>query len=99
MFRLGVEAILGLRQTGQGLVIDPVIPRSWPGFTAEVRRAGTLYRVAVENPKGVARGVARIELDGQPVAGGVVPWQAEGGEHHVRVRLGPVETTPARAAA
>ena len=45
--------------------IDPCIPKSWPGFEI-VFRYGTARatRSAVENPGGVSRGVAGVELDG-----------------------------------
>ncbi|MGZ6143444.1 MAG: GH36-type glycosyl hydrolase domain-containing protein, partial [Myxococcales bacterium] len=81
-YRLGVEAILGLRREAGALRVDPCIPPSWTGFEAWV---GELH-VVVENPGGVSRGVASITLDGAPLQSSLVPLAP--GRHEVRVRLG-----------
>jgi cyclic beta-1,2-glucan synthetase len=89
LYRLAVERLLGLRLAGGALEIDPVIPASWPGFSARLRRGGATYEIEVTNPDGVERGVARIDMDGAPLDGGVVPLHDDGRVHHVRVTLGP----------
>jgi hypothetical protein len=48
------------------------------------------YAIRVENPRGAMRGVARLELDGQPIdppATGV-PLADDGREHRVLAVLG-----------
>ncbi|HEX2707765.1 MAG TPA: glycosyl hydrolase family 65 protein, partial [Solirubrobacterales bacterium] len=65
MYRAGLESILGFRVHGAKLQIDPCIPRAWPGFRIEFRYHSATYEIAVENPAGVSRGVATIELDGE----------------------------------
>jgi len=50
MYRLGLEAILGLRQAGQVLRISPCIPKTWPGFRLTYRVGTTSYDISVENP-------------------------------------------------
>jgi cyclic beta-1,2-glucan synthetase len=71
------------------LHIDPCIPRGWKGFEIAYRHGATLYRIAVENPNGVCRGVAVASLDGVPIAGAaVVPLSDDGRAHEVRVVLG-----------
>ncbi|TDJ78467.1 MAG: cellobiose phosphorylase [Planctomycetota bacterium] len=92
-WRLGVEAILGLRLEDGELVIDPCVPASWRRYEAVIRRAECTCHIVVENPDGVERGVAEIELDGQPAPNGRVPLASLVGEHEVRVRLGKVERT------
>ena len=67
--------------------MDPCIPRGWPAFEVIYAARGARYRIQVENPHGVNRGVARIELDGQPIDGDV-PIVADGVEHTVRVLMG-----------
>jgi cyclic beta-1,2-glucan synthetase len=67
MYRAGVEWILGLRVRGGRLLLDPCIPRLWPGFLIRFRYHSTRYDIAVENPRGVMRGVTLLELDGAPV--------------------------------
>jgi cyclic beta-1,2-glucan synthetase len=88
MYRVGVETILGITLRGGALHIDPCIPRAWPGFEATFTRGGARYRITVENPAGVNRGVKSIEVDGQAVTGPDVPLVADGTERQVRVVLG-----------
>ncbi|MFI4936096.1 MAG: GH36-type glycosyl hydrolase domain-containing protein [Caulobacterales bacterium] len=71
MQRAGIESILGVRVEAGTLTLSPCIPRSWPRFEVTLRFGGARCEIVVENPDGVARGVARAELDGAPV--GVEP--------------------------
>ena len=89
MYRAGLESILGLRKRGATLRIDPCIPREWKRFEIRYRYGRSLYRIAVENPKGVSRGVAAIRLDGSLLEGALlVPLFDDGSEHQVEVVLG-----------
>ena len=89
LYRAGLESILGFRKRGAALCLDPCIPRAWKGFEIAYRHGGTLYRITVENPKGVCRGVSRISLDGTELSGeALVPLCDDGSEHRVRVLLG-----------
>jgi cyclic beta-1,2-glucan synthetase len=95
MYRLGVEAILGLRRAGRSLVIDPCIPRSWPGFELTYRYDGRLassrYEIRVENPEGVQKGVKQVTLDGKVMADNSVPLLEDGRSHRVEVLMGEGE--------
>jgi cyclic beta-1,2-glucan synthetase len=73
MYRLGIEAILGLKREGDHLRIDPCIPGDWPGFSATYRANGTVYNIRVENPRQVSRGVTSLTLDGQSVSDSRIP--------------------------
>ena len=64
MYRAGIESILGFRLQGTSLLLDPCIPKAWPGFQMTFRYHSSRYDIAVENPSGVSRGIARAELDG-----------------------------------
>ena len=64
MYRAGIESILGLRRQGAFLLLDPCIPRHWPGFEIVYRHGTARYEIVVENPHGVSRGIATAELDG-----------------------------------
>ncbi len=88
MYRVGIEAILGICLRAGALHLDPCIPREWPGFEAVFAPEGSRYRIIVENPKGVNRGVVRLEVDGNDVTGHDIPVQRDGVEHTVRVVLG-----------
>jgi cyclic beta-1,2-glucan synthetase len=89
MYRVGLESILGLSRRGAALRIDPCIPRHWPGFEMVVTLPRMEYRITVENPNGVNRGVSRLELDGVEQADrGAVPILQDGAVHQVKVILG-----------
>jgi cyclic beta-1,2-glucan synthetase len=75
---------------GAALVLDPCIPRAWPGFSIEFKYLSARYQIEVENPKGVSRGVSRLELDGQPLPDGSKSVQLadDAASHRIRVVLG-----------
>jgi cyclic beta-1,2-glucan synthetase len=89
MYRAGLEWILGFRLRGATLVIDPCIPKSWPGFEIEFRYHSARYDISVENPRGVNRGVSRIHLDGEALhPGDAIPLADDGANHKVEGVLG-----------
>jgi cyclic beta-1,2-glucan synthetase len=90
MYRAGIEWLLGFRLRGPALFIDPCIPRAWSGFTLTFRYHSANYVIQVENPHGVTRGVARVELDGLPITPGPegLGLVSDGRTHRVRVVLG-----------
>jgi cyclic beta-1,2-glucan synthetase len=51
-----------------------------------LRHGRGVWRIRVENPRGVNRGVERVTLDGCEVPGGEVPLDGTG-EHEVVVTL------------
>jgi cyclic beta-1,2-glucan synthetase len=89
-YRVALERLLGLRVQGGNLLIDPCIPRSWPGFDITLRRGGAHYDIGVENPQGVCRGVRSVTLDGQALCGdpALIRLVDDGAGHAVRVILG-----------
>ena len=89
MYQAGTEWILGFRLRGTTLVVDPCIPRAWPGFEIDFRYHSAKYEIVVQNPAGVSRGVASIDLDGTSLDGGTpIPLVDDGITHHVRIVLG-----------
>jgi cyclic beta-1,2-glucan synthetase len=90
LYRTGLEWILGFRRHGATLVIDPCVPRAWRSFEIVFRHRSTRYEIAVENPHGVCRGVARTELDGELLRGEEkrIPLADDGATHRIRVVLG-----------
>ena len=88
MYRLGVEAILGLRRVGDTLRIDPCIPRDWAGYELGYRYGETWYRINVENPDGVNQGVRQVTLDGEKLDDRGVLLTDDGNHHQVRVVMG-----------
>jgi cyclic beta-1,2-glucan synthetase len=88
MVRLGLEAILGLRRVGKVLQINPCIPIDWSGYELTYRYGETSYRIRVENPDSVNRGVKQVTLDGDELPGKDVPLLEDGQQHEVRVLMG-----------
>ncbi len=89
MYRLGIEAILGISRVGKSLNINPCIPRHWPGFKVDYRFGTAQYKISVENPHNVNRGIRQILLDGNPLSGSLIPLAEEDGQpHEVRVVMG-----------
>ena len=91
MYRLGIEGILGLKRTSDGLVIDPCIPSDWAHYELTYNDSGTLYSIHVSNPCGANRGVIQIELDGNIIPNGPIPLLKDGGRHDVQIELGEAE--------
>jgi cyclic beta-1,2-glucan synthetase len=88
MYRLGLEAILGVRRLGGTLRIDPCIPRAWPKYQVTYRSGTTTFEIRVENPSSVNRGVKQLTLDGKVLPGTEIPLLADGATHQVNVVLG-----------
>ena len=91
MYRLGVEAILGLRRKGDRLFIEPCIPAAWRKYEVTYRAHDTTYRIEVQNPSGVEQGVKDVILDGETMPGRSIPVLQDGQEHRVIVRMGQDE--------
>jgi cellobiose phosphorylase len=70
--------ILGIRADFDGLRIDPVLPAAWPGFTATRRFRGATYEITVRSPGGAGGRVGHLRVDGEPVAGTLVPLAPPG---------------------
>jgi cyclic beta-1,2-glucan synthetase len=90
MYRTAAEGILGIHLRGSLLAIDPCIPRSWSGFEIVYKFGASRYRIALENPQGVSRGVVRATLDGQeiPAAPCEIRLVDDGHYHYGVVTLG-----------
>ncbi len=78
--------ILGIRPSLNGLRIDPVIPSDWPSFSVVRKFRGADYHIQVRR-QGAGR-VSSLLVDGQPVAGDVLPIAPAGASVHVEVVIG-----------
>ncbi len=88
MYRLGIEAILGITRLGNTLKIDPCIPGNWPGFRLTYRFGRTEYVVRVANPEGVNRGIRQVVLNGLSMPDNRIPLTDDGQPHEVSVLMG-----------
>ncbi|HJU92363.1 MAG TPA: glucoamylase family protein [Pyrinomonadaceae bacterium] len=100
MYRAGLEWILGFKLQNDRLEINPCVPRWWREFEITYRRGRAVYRIKVENPIGVSRGVVSVEVDGDPQP--KIMLVDDEKTHNVRIVMGEVakaeEGEPARQA-
>ena len=89
-YQSATQFILGVRPTHQGLLIDPCIPKIWPGFKVTRKFRQATYEIEVYNPGGISKGVESITVDGAEIAGNVLPNFQDGEFHAVRVRMGTI---------
>jgi cellobiose phosphorylase len=68
--------ILGIRTSYDGLLIAPVIPKSWSGFKATRKFRGVTYDIEVQRA-GDGNQVS-LEVDGAPMPGTLVPLPPSG---------------------
>jgi cellobiose phosphorylase len=71
--------ILGIRPTLDGLLIDPVIPDEWKGFTAERRYRNVSYSIRVS--RAAADDKPTMTVDGKKLSGKLIPLPEEGIEN------------------
>jgi len=88
MYRLGVEAILGLQRTGNILQINPCIPNDWKEYEVTYRYGDTSYRIRVENPNGVQQGVKQVISDGENLRQKGILLLDDVQEHFLTVLMG-----------
>jgi cellobiose phosphorylase len=88
LYRVGLEAILGIRRQGRFLSIEPSIPSHWPRYELSIRHGSATYRIHVDNTSGIGRGVGALILDGERVGGTQVPLSDDGRSHDLDVIIG-----------
>jgi len=85
MYRVFVEHVLGVQLKDGRLTFVPCIPPEWPGYEVDYRSSAGLFHIKVENPHGLSGGRVRVEVDGELVAGGMIPLGGDGRRREVRV--------------
>jgi cyclic beta-1,2-glucan synthetase len=88
MYRAALENILGFKLQGDRLRIDPCIPRFWREFEITYRHGATTYRIKVENPQSLCRGIASVTIDGTKQQDDLILLSDDGLTHEVRVLIG-----------
>ncbi len=80
--------ILGIRPAYDGLLIDPVIPAAWDGFSAVRQFRGKKLNIMVENPQRTGKGVSSITVNGITISDTLIPVGMLSANNQVIVRLG-----------
>ena len=93
-WRLGVEAILGLRLRGGELAIEPCLPDGWGWFEAQVKGPAGTLAIRVEDPYRLGRGRCETTVDDAPLKTDTVAFPSDGSVRHVLVRILPFQESP-----
>ena len=78
--------MLGIRPDFDYLVVDPCIPKDWDGFDVTRVWRGAVYKIHVENPDHVCKGVKQILADGRPIDR--IPSIGYGEKLHITIIMG-----------
>ena len=79
--------ILGIQVSFEGLIIDPCIPADWKNFEITRKWRNASFKITVNNPNGIEKGVKSVVLDGKPYSGAIPPQPANS-FHEVIVTMG-----------
>ncbi len=82
------QYILGIKPTLDGLGVNPCIPSDFGGFTITRKFRNVEYKITIENPTGVEKGVKELIVDGVSVQGTVIPYSEEKQTYDVKVIMG-----------
>ncbi len=82
------QYILGIRPEYEGLRVDPCIPQDWCGFKIDRIYRGAIYRIEVENPHYVSKGVKEVYVDGKKIKTNLLPTFNDNRIHKVIVIMG-----------
>ena len=94
LYRLIVESLLGLQQSGDRLRIAPLWPADWPEFSLDYRYHGTTYQITVR--RAGADRPASITLDGAAQSDDFIPLCDDHRPHSVEiVTAGKTPAAPA----
>ena len=94
LFRVGLEWILGVRPSLEGLIVDPCIPAAWSGYRVKRTFRGVVYDIDVRNSDHVECGVKEVRVDGEQYCTAMgpraktLPLFPSGTAHEVVVVLG-----------
>ncbi len=64
LYKTGLEWILGVRASLDGLIVAPCIPAQWKSYTVSRIFRGATYIIHVNNPDNVSTGIRNVTIDG-----------------------------------
>ena len=82
------QYILGVYPTHKGLSVNPCTPHGFGDFKITRQFREGIYNIEVKNPNDVEKGVVSVTVDGKPVEGCVIPYEAGKKEYNVVVTMG-----------
>jgi cyclic beta-1,2-glucan synthetase len=87
LYRAGIEGILGIKQRGAELLIEPCTPKDWPSFEVTFKFGSATYNIVVSKSAGEGGGTPRATLDGRDLPDRPVraPLMDDGAAHILHV--------------
>lgn len=82
------QYILGIKPDYDGILIDPAIPKDWDTYQVTRKFRGDIYKITVNNPKHVSKGIEKMSVDGKEITAAVIPFSGDGKVHEVVVTMG-----------
>jgi cellobiose phosphorylase len=67
------QYILGVRPSLDGLMIDPCLPSDFKEIKVKRTFRGTVYDITIKNPSNAQKGIKKLIVDGQEIAGNIIP--------------------------
>ena len=77
------QFLLGVKPTFNGLMVDPCLPADIKEYTVKRKFRDGIFNITIKNESGAQKGIKKLIVDGQEVAGNIIPNAA--GEHEVTV--------------
>lgn len=87
-YQVSTQNMLGVAPLYNGLKINPVIPKSWEGFTVKRKFRGTSYQIDVKNPNHVSSGIKTVVINGKLHDSNIIPLGGVGETIFVEVIMG-----------
>ena len=82
------QAILGLKPTLDGLMVDPCLPSEMKGFQVTRRYRGAVYHITVKNPNGKQHGVKTVLVNGAEQESNILAPAPAGSSVKVEIVMG-----------
>jgi cellobiose phosphorylase len=82
------QYIMGIKPDYDGLRIDPCVPKEWKRFSIKRVFRGATYKIDVDNPKGLNKGVRELRVDGKRYIGNLIPVFKDGKTHRIKIVMG-----------
>jgi len=86
-FYAATQGILGVKPDYDGLMIDPCLPGDLREVRIQRKFRGSEYDIRIVNRAGDEKGTLTLTMDGQPLAGSVIPADEKPAKHIVEAIL------------
>ena len=81
------QYILGIYPTHKGLSVDPCVPADFGDFELTRKFRGATYNISVKT-NGAEKGIKKLIVNGQEIAGTVIPYDPSVSEYNVEAIMG-----------